>query len=71
VLDGSGAAGLQSVVWDFRRPGATSPTTGAVAVPGPRAQASLALPGEYTIVLEIGDKKWRMRATVRPAPARD
>jgi len=71
VLDGSGAAGLQSVVWDFRRSGAAPPATRAVAVPGPRAQASLAPPGEYTIVLEIGDKKWRTRATVRPAPARD
>jgi hypothetical protein len=34
-------------------------------------QAALAPPGEYTVVLEIGDKTLTTRATVRPAPERD
>jgi hypothetical protein len=72
-----GAAGLNSVVWDFRRTGALPPQQAASAQPqlqggqGPRMQAALAPPGEYVAVLEIGDKTWRIRATVRPAPERD
>jgi hypothetical protein len=75
VLEGTGAAGLNSVVWDFRRTGASPPSQGAAgqapAAQGPRIQAALAPPGDYAVVLEIGDKKLSTRATVRPAPARD
>ena len=77
VIEGKGAAGLNSVVWDFRRTGAQPPSQAAgaqaqtPAAPGPRTQAALAPPGEYTVVLEIGDKKLTTRATVRPAPVLD
>ncbi len=77
VVEGKGAAGLNSVVWDFRRTGAQPPPQAAgaqtqtPAAAGPRMQAALAPPGEYTVVLEIGDKKLTTRATVRPAPERD
>jgi hypothetical protein len=75
VLEGKGAAGLNSVLWDFRRAGAQPPSQGganqAPAAPGPRMQAALAPPGEYVVVLEIGDRKMTTRATVRPAPAYD
>ncbi len=77
VLEGKGAAGLNSVVWDFRRTGAQPPPQAAgaqtqtPAAPGPRVQAALAPPGEYVVVLEIGEKTWRTRATVRRAPERN
>ncbi len=34
-------------------------------------QAALAPPGEYVVVLEVGDKKLTTRALVRAAPDRD
>jgi hypothetical protein len=75
ALEGKGAAGLNLVVWDFRRTGAQQPSQSAGAQAqagqGPRAQALLAPPGEYVVVPEIGDKTWRTRATVRAAPERD
>ena len=74
VLEGKGAAGLNSVLWDFRRTGVQPPPAGGAQAPeagGPRRQAALAPPGEYVVVLEIGGKTWRTRATVRPAPERD
>ena len=75
VVEGKGAAGLNSVTWDFRRTGAQPPSQAAAgqapAAPGPRMQPALAPPGEYVVVLEIGDKSWRTRAVVRPVPERD
>jgi hypothetical protein len=75
VVEGKGAAGLNSVVWDFRRAGAQRPSQGgageAPAAAAPRMQAALAPPGEYTVVLEVGDKKLSTRATVRAAPERN
>ena len=80
VLEGKGAAGLNSVVWDFRRTGAQPPSQAgagqgggaqAPAAPGPRMQAALAPPGDYTVVLEVGDRKLTTRALVRAAPDRD
>jgi hypothetical protein len=75
VLEGKGAAGLNTVVWDFRRTGAQPPSQAAAgqapAGPGPRGPAALAPPGEYVVVLEIGDKKLTARAVVRQAPERD
>ncbi len=67
VIEGSGAAGLQSVIWDFRRTGA-APAPSAPPVQAPRGQAALAPPGEYVVTLEIGGKTWTTRATVRPVP---
>jgi hypothetical protein len=75
AIEGPGAAGLNSVVWDFRRAGAQPPSQGgagqAPAAAAPRMQAALAPPGEYTVVLEVGDKKLSTRATVRAAPERN
>ena len=77
VVEGKGAAGLNSVVWDFRRTGAQPPPQAAgaqtqtPAAAGPRMQAALAPPGEYTVVLEIGDKKLTTRATCTPGSQRD
>jgi photosystem II stability/assembly factor-like uncharacterized protein len=75
VIDGKGAAGLNSVVWDFRRTGAQAPSQAAAgqapAAPGPRMQAALAPPGEYVVSLEIGGKKLSTRATVRPPSSHD
>jgi len=75
VVEGKGAAGLNSVTWDFRRTGAQPPSQAAAgqapAATGPRMQAALAPPGDYTVALEIGDKRMTTRATVRSAPERD
>jgi hypothetical protein len=65
AYDGSAKAGLSSVVWDFRRMG------GAPAAVGARGGMRLVPPGEYVVVLEIGEKRWSRRATVRPAPTKD
>jgi hypothetical protein len=71
-LDGRGRAGLQTVVWDFRRSGRTQPAAGGGQTPsaGARAPVRLAPPGDYMIALEIGTRRWTTRATVRPAPER-
>jgi hypothetical protein len=62
-------------VWDFRRIGVQPPSQAAAgqapAAPGPSMQAALAPPGEYTVVLEIADRKLSTRATVRPVPVHD
>jgi len=73
AFDGSGKAGLQSVVWDFRRTGAAPAASAQPPAPaGARGGARpVAAPGEYVIVLEAGGKKLTARATVRPAPERD
>jgi hypothetical protein len=73
AFDGSGKAGLQSVVWDFRRTGAAPSASAQPPAPaGARGGARpVAAPGEYVIVLEAGGKKLTARATVRPAPERD
>jgi len=70
AYDGQGKGGLQTVVWDFRRMGA-APAAGAPAPGGPQAGARLAPPGDYVVVLEVGEKKWSTRAVVRPVPERD
>jgi photosystem II stability/assembly factor-like uncharacterized protein len=75
ALEGPGGAGLQTVVWDFRRTDAAAPAATAAAAQGAprqggRGSARLAPPGEYVVVLEIGKKTWTTRAVVRPAPER-
>jgi len=71
-LDGKGDAGLQTVVWDFRRttpaPGSTPPPAGATPAPPQMRGPRLAPPGEYVVVLEVGDRKLTKRTVVRPAP---
>jgi len=74
VVEGAGAAGLNSVLWDFRRTGAQPPSQPAAGRRPPRRAAhagALAPPGDYTVVLEIGDRKLSTRATVRSAPVLD
>jgi hypothetical protein len=71
LLEGKSTAGLQSVVWDFRRTAAPGQTPAAAPQGGGRGgQVRLAPPGEYVVALEIGEQKWTQRATVRPAPDR-
>ena len=68
VVEGPGAAGLNSVVWDFRR------TSGADAAAPPAGQRGgqrggmvrLAPPGDYVVTIEVAGKKLTTRATVRP-----
>lgn len=75
AYEGSGKAGLQSIVWDFRRmgtpAGAAPPAPGLGGAAGPQAAARLAPPGEYVVILEVSGKKLTRRATVRPAPERN
>jgi hypothetical protein len=72
ALDGGGKAGLQSVVWDFRRTGGTPAAGGAQPPAGQRGGGRMvAPPGDYVVVLEAGGKKLTARAMVRPAPERD
>jgi photosystem II stability/assembly factor-like uncharacterized protein len=69
VLEGKAAAGLNTVLWDMRRAPAQPGAGQAPAVPPPgRSMVRLVPPGEYVVVLEVGDKKWTKRAMIRPAP---
>lgn len=70
LLDGKGTAGLQSLIWDFRRATAGQASS-APPQSGGRDQMRLAPPGEYVVTLEIGEQTWVQRATVRPAPGRE
>ena len=72
AYDGSAKAGLQSVVWDFRRIGGAPAAGGGQPPAGQRGGGRLvAPPGEYVVVLEAGGKKLTARAVVRPAPERN
>jgi photosystem II stability/assembly factor-like uncharacterized protein len=72
VLEGQAAAGLHSLLWDMRRSQAqAAPAAGQGGSPIGRAGSRLAPPGEYLVVLEIGDKKWTRRATIRRMPGLD
>jgi len=74
VLEGKAALGLNSVLWDMRRTQGQAPQAagqGRGGGPGGRGMVRLAPPGEYVIVLAIGDKKWTRRATIRPMPGID
>jgi len=73
AYDGSGKAGLQSVVWDFRRTGGAPAAAGGQPPAGQRGGGGrlVAPPGEYVVVLEAGGKKLTARAVVRPAPERN
>jgi len=70
VLDGPGAAGLQSVVWDMRRAPARAAGGGQVQDAGPPRQrfAALVPPGDYVVILETGGRKLSQRTRVRPVP---
>jgi photosystem II stability/assembly factor-like uncharacterized protein len=70
AIDGPAAAGLNSVVWDFRR---TSGADAAAPAAGQRGGQRgggmrLAPPGEYVVTIEAAGRKLTARATVRPAP---
>ena len=69
VLEGKSAPGLHSLVWDMRRTqGQAAAPQGRGGGPAGRGMARTVSPGEYVITLEIGDKKWTRRATIRRMP---
>ncbi|NTV81585.1 MAG: hypothetical protein HGA24_09210, partial [Candidatus Aminicenantes bacterium] len=70
VLDGTGAAGLNSVVWDMRRAPARAAAGGQGQDTGQPRQRVVALvpPGDYVVVLETGGLKLSQRTRVRPVP---
>ena len=70
VLDGTGAAGLNTVVWDMRRAPARPAAGGQGQDPGqPRQRfAAFVPPGDYVVVLETGGRKLSQRTRIRPLP---
>jgi photosystem II stability/assembly factor-like uncharacterized protein len=70
VLDGTGDAGLNRVVWDMRRAAARAAASGQGPDTAPPRQrfAALAPPGEYVVVLETGGQKLSQRTRIRPIP---
>ena len=63
ALDGPKAAGIQTLVWDMRTGGARGGGTAA----GGRPRDALdrwAPPGDYTVMLETGDKKMTQKARI-------
>ncbi len=72
VLEGKPAAGLHSILWDMRKTAGTTPQAASpAATPASRRMSRLVPPGEYIVILEIGEKKWTKRAVIRPAPQPD
>jgi photosystem II stability/assembly factor-like uncharacterized protein len=74
VLEGKMAAGLNSLVWDMRRTQGQAPQAqgqGRGGGPMGRSMARFVAPGDYVVVLEIADKKWSKRATIRRVPGLD
>jgi len=69
VLEGTGAAGLNSIVWDMRRAPAQAPAGPGQATGQARPRfAPLVPPGDYVVVLETGGQKLTQRTRVRPVP---
>ena len=67
-LEGPGAAGLNSIVWDMRRaPARTAAPARDAGQPPPRF-APLAPPGDYIVILEADGKKLSQRTRIRPVP---
>ena len=72
VLEGKTAPGLNSVFWDMRRSlGQEQQQPAQGAPPMGRGMIRLAPPGEYAVILEIGDKKWTKRTSIRKMPGLD
>ncbi|OGD29353.1 MAG: hypothetical protein A2V57_02205 [Candidatus Aminicenantes bacterium RBG_19FT_COMBO_65_30] len=71
AIEGKGTAGLQSVVWDMRRPPAKKAAGGGEpAQAGRFARPRLVPPGEYVVPLEAAGRKLVRRALVRAEPER-
>jgi photosystem II stability/assembly factor-like uncharacterized protein len=70
VLDGKTTPGLNSILWDMRRSQGQAPQAQS-APPMGRGMARLAPPGEYAVILDVGDKKWTKRTTLRKMPGLD
>jgi hypothetical protein len=69
-LRGKKKAGINQVVWNMRQ---RPPKQESSQQTGTRARVRrgrLAPPGEYLVVLEVGDKKLTRRAKIRPMPVR-
>jgi hypothetical protein len=72
ATDGKNAAGLNSLVWDMRRPpekkAAAEGRPAGEEFEGRRSAGRLVPPGEYVITLEAGGKKLVQKTRIRPAP---
>ena len=69
VIEGKTTAGLQSVVWNMRRPPAKKPASGTGAPDGARFGRPQRVPaGEYIVTLEAAGRTLVRRALVRPEP---
>jgi photosystem II stability/assembly factor-like uncharacterized protein len=69
VLEGSGDKGLNRVVWDMRRQ-LTKDEMDRMgdSAPWRRRQGELVAPGEYVVVLQVGDKTLQGIAKIRKMP---
>jgi hypothetical protein len=66
-FEGSTNSGINTLVWDMRPAGARREGPGPGAGPGPRSRDVLSQwvpPGEYMVVLEVGDKKLTQKAKI-------
>jgi hypothetical protein len=69
TLKGMSSAGLHKVVWDMRRQltkEEMEQREGASRFR--RRQGELVPPGDYVVVLKVGEKELKRIATVRPMP---
>lgn len=61
-LAGKANAGINRVIWNMRR----LPTKEETAqIQGRRRRGILMLPGEYVVILEVGDKKFTRKALIK------
>ncbi len=71
AIEGKGTAGLQSALWDMRRPPAKKAAGGDEPAPSGRfGRPRLVPPGEYLVTLEAAGRRLVRRALVRAEPER-
>jgi photosystem II stability/assembly factor-like uncharacterized protein len=68
ALEGSGEKGLNRVVWDMRRQLTKDEQDRMGEFPRWRRQGELVAPGEYVVVLQVGDKTLQGVAKIRKMP---
>ncbi|MCJ7611586.1 MAG: hypothetical protein MUP19_04920, partial [Candidatus Aminicenantes bacterium] len=71
VIEGKTTAGLQSVVWNMRRPPDKKPASGGETPERARFERPQPVPaGEYVVTLEAAGRKLVRRTLVRPEPGK-